>query len=268
MSARNRCLTLLLAAALFGGAAAVHGFFDLLDPRIAQLTAGARAWIPRFNVLAETATNDRTYVTFVRDELNLMDPALTYALATALYEPYQERAPRNGVSNIYAVVSFINHAAPVKWLEWLAAYYERLDGNGRAIVLGAFRHTDYAEAFDVLVVALGDTNELAMTVTNPVPYWPLRVGDAAYCWLMYKLARSGELPPEFDRWLVIGPTHSIQRRDEMIARLRAFWQAHGDRVLDTKPHVTGSGPGTLAPGIMQTLLRKARGEAPVGLVRQ
>jgi hypothetical protein len=250
-------LILLIACVQAVGVAA---FFNLLDPRAAQLAAEARVWTMRFNTMGAVGTDDCAVAAFVRTELNINDPVFTYALGCALHEPYVEKPPRNGISNIFASVVFVARVAPDKWLAWLAQYYDRLDPRARATVLGTMRYTPYAESYLVLQAALHDVNEVPMEVTNPIPYWPIRVGDIAYSWLCHKLAEHGDWPPAYDRWNVISPTHPIANRDEMFARLTAFWRTNSPGILTHLPHLLQATPPSpvLTPATLTTLLERIR----------
>jgi len=246
-------------------AALVHAltasaFFNILDPRAAQLAAGARVWTMRFNTMGAVGTDDLAVAAFVRNDLNINDSIFTYALGCALHEPYTEKPPRNGISNIFASVVFVARVAPDKWLAWLAHYYDKLDPRARATVLGTMRYTPYAESYLVLQAALHDLNEVPMEVTNPIPYWPLRVGDIAYSWLCHKLAEHGDWPLTYDRWNVISPTHPIANRDEMFARLAAFWCTNSPGILTNLPQLLQATPPStvLTPATMDTLLERIR----------
>ena len=246
-------LILLVACVQALGASAL---FSLLDPRAAQLAAAARVWNMRFNTMGAVGTNDSLVAAFVRNDLNINDPVFTYAMGCALHEPYTEKPPRNGISNIFATVVFVAQVAPDKWLAWLAQYYDKLDPRARATVLGTLRYMPCAESYLVLHAALHDQNEVPMEVTNPIPYWPLRVGDIAYSWLCLKLTEHGDWPPAFDRWNVISPTHPIANRDEMFARLAAFWCTSSPAILTNLPHLLQATPPStvLTPVTMDALL--------------
>ncbi|GEM_PF-2027866 len=239
---------------------AAGAFFGIFDPRAAQIAAEARVWTMRFNTMGAVGTDDCAVVAFVRDDLNINDPVFTYALGCALHEPYTEKPPRNGISNIFASVVFVARVAPDKWLAWLANYYDKLDPRARATVLGTMRYTPYAESYLVLQAALQDQNEVPMEVTNPIPYWPIRVGDIAYSWLCHKLAEHGDWPPAYDRWNVISPTHPIANRDEMFARLNAFWCTNSPVILSNLPHLLQATPPStvLAPATLDALLERIR----------
>jgi hypothetical protein len=238
-----RRLTLFLA--LIHAFAAV-AFFDVLDPRAAQIAAEARIWTVRFNTMGAIGTNDAAVRAYVRDELNVNDPVFTYALGCALHEAYTEKPPRNGISNIFASLTYVTRVAPDKWLRWLAQHYEKLDPRARATALGTMRYSPCPESYLILHAALADANEVPMEVTNPIPYWPIRVGDIAYSWLCMKLAERDAWPLEYDRWLVVSPTHPIATRDEMFARLDAWWRTNSPAVLSNAPPLAPPAPATLA----------------------